>query len=107
MLLTGLLYFSTLPSLLRLLSRAALEAMAATGGADPSGTTVGLYDVSNFERTAPGFDFATNSSFLLDCGLAYSPGGSPGPSIDRATFLGRRGYEHLDGPWYVWCQEWD
>lgn len=106
--LTGLLYFSPIPSHVRFaLSRAALEALIPADAGDPSGTTVRLYDVEDFERAPWGFEFWTNSSLLLDCGLAYIPAGRPGSSVDHGTFAGEHGYEQVDGPWYVWCQEWD
>jgi hypothetical protein len=93
------------------LSRAALDGTAAdiqAGGSLDRGW-VGLYNVGRAERTANGFWFVIDDSGLSRWGLAYSPDGEPQPT-DENLHHGTWTYpwfEHLDGPWWTFAQEWD
>jgi hypothetical protein len=81
-------------------------ALRALVTSDPGTRTVGLFDVVEFWRTDFGFEFLTPNAVLFgDCGLAYSPTGSPESGLDvtgRGDF-----YDHIDGPWYRWCTGFD
>jgi hypothetical protein len=92
------------------LSRDALDHMAgevAAGGSLDRGW-VGLYDVGTAERTANGFRFVIDDNGLGRWGLAYSPDGQPQESEANFDPLWTGAwFEHLDGPWWIFRQEWD
>lgn len=93
------------------LSRGALDAMARdieAGGSLEHGW-VGLYDVGTAERTDNGFWFVIDDSGLGRWGIAYSPDGEPRESDENfgdGLWTGAW-FEHVDGPWWVFHQEWD
>jgi hypothetical protein len=82
------------------LSRGAMDATARRVIRDPAAGEhihrIGLFEVWQVERVPGGMRFFIKDSGFVDFGgLAYSPNGAPrGPDI--------AGYEHLDGPWWVW-----
>jgi hypothetical protein len=92
------------------LSRGALDQMAGDvmdGGSLDRGW-VGLYNVGTAERTANGFWFVIDDSGLGRWGLAYSPNGEPKESDANYDPLWTGAwFEHLDGPWWIFQQEWD
>jgi hypothetical protein len=92
------------------LSRGALDQMAAdvTAGGSLDRGWVGLYSVGTAERTANGFRFVVNDDGLGRWGLAYSPAGEPKESeANSSPAWGGAWFQHLDGPWWVFMQEWD
>lgn len=92
------------------LSRGPLDQMAAdvmAGGSLDRGW-VGLYDVATVERTANGFWFVIDDNGLGRWGFAYSPVGEPKESDGNYSPLWQgASFEHLDGPWWIFTQEWD
>ena len=92
------------------LSRGALDAMAAdvmAGGA-PGDGWVGLYNITEIERTANGFRFVIDDSGLGRVGFAYSPDGDPELSDDNFSPLWTGAtFQPMGGPWWVWWEEWD
>lgn len=96
---TALVLDADIPLRARLaLSEPALAALATSG---PRTGIVGLYEVQDFSRTEFGFEFRTSSALFGECGLAYSPDVVPDSALQP------RGYEHVDGPWYMWCDKFD
>jgi hypothetical protein len=92
------------------ISRGALDQMAAdvvAGGSLDRGW-VGLYDVGTAERTANGFWFVITDDGLGRWGLAYSPTGEPKASeANYSPLWSGAWFQHLDGPWWAFSQEWD
>jgi hypothetical protein len=93
------------------LSRGALDSMALDieGGGSLERGWVGLYNVGTAERTANGFWFVIDDSGLGRWGLAYSPDGEPQvteENFGNGLWTGAW-FEHLDGPWWIFQQEWD
>jgi hypothetical protein len=92
------------------LSRGAMDEMAAEviSGDSAHPSWVGMYAVTELERTANGVRFVVDDSGLVRRGFAYSPEGEPelseanySPLWTGATF------EPVGGGWWMWTETWD
>lgn len=90
------------------LSRPAFERLAADlsirGGPEKlADRSVGLYQAQDIERDDGGFRFIVPDTgcciFGLFGGFVWTEAGEP-------VHIGDDHYEHLDGPWFVWLQNW-
>jgi hypothetical protein len=92
------------------LSRSALDEMATevmAGGPTDRGW-VGLYNVGEVERTANGFRFEVDDSWLYRLGFAYSTDGEPElTEANYSPLWAGTGMRSIGGGWWLWTEEWD
>ena len=92
------------------LSRGPLDEMATevmAGGSTERGW-VGLYNVGAVERTANGFRFEVDDSWLYRHGFAYSPEGEPKlTEANYSPLWAGTSTESIGGGWWLWTEEWD
>lgn len=91
-------------------SRGAMDQLAAkvTAGGPMRSGWVGLYEVSEPERTANGFRFVIDDYGLYRIGFAYSPNGKPELAEDNYSPLWDfTVFEPVGEGWWLWGEEWD
>jgi hypothetical protein len=92
------------------LSRGALDEMATevmAGGSTQRGW-VGLYNVGEVERTANGFRFEVDDSWLYRLGFAYSAEGAPElTEANYSPLWAGTSTKSIGGGWWLWTEEWD
>ncbi|MFC4117472.1 hypothetical protein [Nonomuraea zeae] len=85
------------------LSRGSLDLFAkkvSEGTSQGKRNRIGLYPVKYLEGSRRAFGFMIEDAGLFGSyGFAWSPNGEP--DIDSPG-----SYRHLDGPWYIWIDEW-
>jgi len=84
-------------------SRPAMDRLARQVMASPSdpprGAWVGLYNADAIEAFPGGMRFiVSGAGSFTRAGFAWSPGGAPPVTDDR--------YRHVEGPWYIWIEDW-
>jgi hypothetical protein len=92
------------------LSRGAMDQMATevmAGGPTDRGW-VGFYNVGEVERTANGFRFEVDDSWLYRLGFAYSDEGEPElTEANSSPLWAGTGMRSIGGGWWLWTEEWD
>ncbi|WP_194814361.1 hypothetical protein [Nocardia sp. XZ_19_385] len=83
------------------ISKGALERAAATCQENRTEQRIGIYAITNVDKTKDGCEFSTAAGFLNSVGFAHYPTSAPqNKSSKGGDYSSSTSYTPFDGPWY-------